>query len=400
MTEKKVLYISGSLGLGHITRDLAIADELRRQNPDVKVSWLAAHPATLLLKQAGEDLLPEAEQYVNDNIPAEDAAQEGFQLNLLSYLTRAMGEWEQNVELFKQVISREQFALVIADEAYEIAVALQNKRVQMEARFVMIFDFIGNFSMTWSPLDKLGTYMWNREWAKIRKLYDHKKNIALFVGELEDIPDTSLGFLLPNSRDLAEEVCEFVGYVLPFDPSAYINKAEIRAKLGYGKEPLVICSIGGTSVGKDLLALCGQAYPIIKKEVPDLHMVLVCGPRLSAESLDVPQGVDIKGYVRALYEHLAACDLAIVHGGNTTTLELTALRQPFLYFPLERHFEQQVHVARRLARHQAGIKMSYSQTTPESLAEEVISNLGKEVSYAPVATDGARKAAQVISQLV
>jgi len=397
--KKRILYISGSLGLGHIVRDLAITKELRRQNPEVEVYWLAAHPASLLLKEAGEKLLPEAELYADDNIPAENAVEQGFRLNVLKYVSSAMGDWAQNVKAFEQAISREQFNLVIADEAYEIVVALENKRVQTNAPFVMIYDFIGNVSMTWNPVEILGTYMWNREWARTEFLSD-EKNLALFVGELEDIPDTSLGFLLPNRRDLAKELCKFVGYVFPFDPSEYADKAATRAKLGYSEEPLVLCSIGGSSIGKDLLKLCGQAYPIIREEVPDLRMVLVCGPRLSPGLLEVPEEVEVRAYVPALYEHFAVSDLAIVMGGGTSTLELTALRRPFLYFPLEQHFEQQVHVAGRLARHGAGVRMSYYETTPEVLAEKVIANLGKDVKYAQIPTDGAQKAAQLIRHLL
>jgi UDP:flavonoid glycosyltransferase YjiC (YdhE family) len=127
-------------------------------------------------------------------------------------------------------------------------------------------------------------------------------------------------------------------------------------------------------------------------------MILVCGPRITADSLSVPPGVEIREYVPALYEHFAACDLAIVQGGATSTLELTALRKPFLYFPIEGHFEQ-AQVAERLSRYKAGAKMLYSQTTPQSLAEKAISILGKEVSYASIPMDGAERAAQLISQL-
>jgi hypothetical protein len=41
------------------------------------------------------------------------------------------------------------------------------------------------------------------------------------------------------------------------------------------------------------------------------------------------------GYVPNLFEHFAACDLAIVQGGGTTTMELAAQNKNFLYFPLE-----------------------------------------------------------------
>jgi len=398
MTGKKILYMSGSLGLGHITRDLAIAKELRKQVPGVDLYWLAAHPASLLLKEAQETLLPESDQYANDNIPAETTAK-GMQLSLLKYLSRARKDWTSNVDIFKQVTSREKFDLIIGDETYEIFVALLKNPALRKAPFVAIYDFLGLDAVSNNPLEKLEAYIWNRIWAQDYKVLSEERNLGLFVGEPEDIPRKSFGFLLPNRRDHAEAYYKFVGYIIPFDPAEYTDKARIRAKLGYGDEPLLICSIGGTSIGKELLELCGQAYPLIKEKISDLRMIMICGPRLSPESLKVPQGVEIKGYVPYLYQHFAASDLAIVQGGATTTLELTALRRPFLYFPLEGHCEQEIHVVQRLERYHAGVKMSYSQTTPMSLAEKIFSNLGKEVAYIPVPTDGAHKAARLISRL-
>jgi UDP-N-acetylglucosamine:LPS N-acetylglucosamine transferase len=207
--------------------------------------------------------------------------------------------------------------------------------------------------------------------------------------------------MLPKCREWARTCCKFIGYVFQFDPVEYADKAKVRHSLGYGKEPLVVCSIGGTAIGKELLLLCGHSYPILKKKLPELRMILVCGPRLPAESLDVPQGVEVRGYVTNLYQHFAASDLAVVQGGGTTTMELAALRRPFLYFPLEsRYSDQQSQVAVALKKHGAGINMPYSKTTPESLAEAIISNIGKEVTYAPIPADGAQKAAQLISQLL
>jgi UDP:flavonoid glycosyltransferase YjiC (YdhE family) len=101
-----------------------------------------------------------------------------------------------------------------------------------------------------------------------------------------------------------------------------------------------------------------------------------------------------------LCEHFAACDLAIVQGGGSTTLELTALKRPFLYFPLEGHFEQRIHVAGRVARHGAGVELLYSETGPESLADMVVANLGRELNYPPIPTDGASKAADILTRLM
>ena len=400
MNAKKVLYVSGSLGLGHVVRDLAIVKELRRRTAGIEVSWLASHPASFLLREAGEDLLPESHLCGNENITAEEASEKGHRLNLLKYLLHAGREWGRNVTAFRAAVRSRHFDLVIADEAYELAVAVAIKAVRVHVPFVMLYDFFGMDSATRNALEKLLNYSSNVTWLLMHKLLSRKKRLGLFVGEPEDIPDGRLGFLLPNRREFAKATLKFVGYVLPFDPGDYSDKGAIRARLGYGEEPLVVCTIGGTSIGTELLELCGRAYPIIRERIPNVHMVLVCGPRLDPASLTVPMGMDVRGYVPALYEHLAASDLAIVQGGGTTTLELTALRRPFLYFPLEEHFEQRIHVAGRLRRHRAGIGMSYRKTTPEILAEKVISNIGRAASYPTISTDGAQKTAQVIGRFL
>lgn len=76
------------------------------------------------------------------------------------------------------------------------------------------------------------------------------------------------------------------------------------------------------------------------------------------------------------------------------------LRRPFLYFPLEGHFEQRLHVAGRLARLGAGVQLEYGQTAPEQLAEAVITNIGREASYPPIVADGANTAAALLCSLL
>ncbi len=399
MTNKRVLFISGSFGLGHVTRDIAIASELRTQNPGIDISWIASEPASNVLRDAGEKMIPESKEWANENITAEIAAQ-GTKLNIVTMLSDIRDQWKHNVEVFMKVTAKESFDLVVGDETYEIIVAFKRKPELKTMPFAIIYDFIGSFSMTKSPADIFGTFYWNYFWSKDF----HKKSpfvdIRLFVGELEDIPDTKFGFLLPRRRDWAVEKCKFAAYVIPFNPNEYQDKKKTRAKLGYGDEPLIVCSIGGTAIGKELLELCAQSYPIIKEKIPNVHMTLVCGPRLVPDELNVTKEVKTKGYVPRLYEHFAASDLAVVQAGATSTIELTALKKPFLYFPLQDHYEQRIHVPHRLARHNAGVRVEYSNTTPETLAEAILMNLGKEVNYPDIPTDGAQKAAKIISNLL
>jgi UDP:flavonoid glycosyltransferase YjiC (YdhE family) len=402
MTSTRVLYISGSIGLGHARRDLAIARELRRLDPEVEISWLAGDPASHLIAEAGEMLLPEAAAYGDETDVAEDSA-EGFSLNLLGrFALRAQSAFKRTVAIFEEVSAKHPYDLLIGDETYEINAALAQRPELKKAPFVMIYDFVGMDAMSLNPLERLITYQVNWAWGGgPRGKPPTQQDLTLFIGEPEDVPNKRFGFLLPNRREYARRYYHFVGYTFPFDPAEYTDKKKVRAALGYDEEqPLVVCSVGGTSVGADLLRLCAASYPYIQERVEDVRMMLVCGPRIDPASIEVPSEVEVRGYVPRLYEHLAACDVAIVQGGGTTTLELTALRRPFIYFPLEDHFEQNLVVAKRLERHGAGQRLLYSKTTPERLAEGVYWQLGREANWPPIPTDGARRAAQLINELV
>jgi UDP-N-acetylglucosamine:LPS N-acetylglucosamine transferase len=263
----------------------------------------------------------------------------------------------------------------------------------------MIFDFIGLDAMTNNPLEKIGIYVWNRIWATVDKR-GPVADLSLFIGEEANIPDRPFDLFLPNRRQWAKERCEFVGYVLPFDPANLADKAPIREALGYGANPLIVCSVGGSSAGKPLLELFGRAFPRIEGNLPGVQMILVCGPRIAPESLDIPEGPEVKGYVPDLYKHYAACDLALIMGGGSSTVELTALKRPFIYFPLEEHCEQTLNVAARVERHRAGVRMTYSQTSPNLLAEKILDTIGKEVDYAELPTYGGKKAAELINNLI
>ena len=82
--------------------------------------------------------------------------------------------------------------------------------------------------------------------------------------------------------------------------------------------------------------------------------------------------------------------MAVVQGGLTTTMELTAANRPFLYVPLRHHFEQNFHVRHRLDRYGAGTCVDYEQACdPDALAAQLVAALGREVRYRPVETDGA-----------
>jgi UDP-N-acetylglucosamine:LPS N-acetylglucosamine transferase len=110
--------------------------------------------------------------------------------------------------------------------------------------------------------------------------------------------------------------------------------------------------------------------------------------------------VELRPYVPDLHRHLEVCDLAVVQGGLTTCMELTAARRPFIYVPLRHHFEQNFHVRHRLDRYGAGRCLPYDELRPDTLADAIVEELGREVGYRTVATDGAARAASMLAELL
>jgi len=81
-------------------------------------------------------------------------------------------------------------------------------------------------------------------------------------------------------------------------------------------------------------------------------------------------------------------------------MELTAAGTPFLFFPLRNHFEQNVHVAHRLANYGAGRRMDYATATPDLIAEAMVETLHAPVTFKPVEADGAIHAARLLAELI
>ena len=91
----------------------------------------------------------------------------------------------------------------------------------------------------------------------------------------------------------------------------------------------------------------------------------------------------------------------MVQGGLTTCMELAAAGRPFLYFPLAHHFEQNFHVRPPPATSTApAAAWTSPAATPEVIAAAIADEIGRQVDYRPVETDGATRAASLIAELL
>jgi UDP:flavonoid glycosyltransferase YjiC (YdhE family) len=387
------------MGLGHAVRDLAIAEELHRAAPEVTLTWLAAGAARTAIEEAGGAMHPRAKEFTGLDEAAEGAAT-GYVLRLEDYGARVMDAWGQHYTLFRELMATEHWDLVIGDETYEIWFPLHDEPAALACPFVMMYDFVGLWRLGLRERLSREHSSFNYRQSTDHLLLRRSACRVIFIGEEEDISTERFGFAMPRKRRYAACNYAIVGHVLNFDPKFYRDSREAKRRLGYGEEPLVIVTVGGTAVGKALLDLSGAAYHLMLRERPTLRMVFVCGPRLAPESLAIDEGISTLRYVPNLYKHFAAADLVITLGGGTTTTELTALKRPFIYFPLVGHEEQRDHVAARQRRLRAGVELDFRTTGSHELARTALDHLSERVVYPDIDCGGAQKAARVIAELL
>ena len=398
---KRALFISSPIGLGHARRDVAIANELRTLHPDVEIEWLAQDPVTRVLDTSGEQVHPASSQMANESSHIESESGE-HDLNAFQAL-RDMDEIQlANFMLIDEVIADGQYDLVVGDECWELDYQLHENPNLKKTSYAWMTDFVGYIPMpSGGEREAFVAADYNADMIEQIARYGRIRDKAIFVGSPDDIIPGTFGPDLPAIRDWTEANYDFSGYVTGFDPSLLGDRAELRAELGYHPdEKVCIVSVGGSGVGIDLIKRVVESHAAASRAVSDLRMIVVTGPRIDPASLPQTEGIEYREYVDRLYRHLAVSDLAIVQGGLTTTMELTATKVPFIYVPLRNHFEQNVHVRARLDRYRAGRYMDYEDVVPDNLASVMTEEIGRGVDYVDVETNGAAVAASMIAELL
>ncbi len=340
---KRVLYLSSPIGLGHGRRDIAVARELRKLRPGLQVDWLAQDPVVLIA----------------------------------------------NFMTFQDAVDECRYDLVIADEAWDVDHFWHEHPELKKSGLAWFTDFVGFVPMPGNgAAEEFLTTDYNAEMIGHIEKHPALRDRAIFVGQPSDIVPLSFGKDLPAMREWIPRHFDFSGYIMGEHPSAWGSRAELREKFGYrAGEKVCIVTVGGSGVG---VALIGRI----------LRMIVVTGPRIDPRSLIAPPGVEVRAFVPDLDQHLAACDLALVQGGLTTCMELTAAGTPFLFFPLRNHFEQNFHVAHRLGNYGAGRRLDYATATPEIIADAAINELRASKTFKPVEADGAARAARMLADLI
>jgi len=263
-------------------------------------------------------------------------------------------------------------------------------------------DFVG-----FAPMAEGGAHEafltadYNAEMVAHVECHPSVRDCAIFVGNPADVVDDRLGPNLPGRREWTDARFAYGGYILGDDVPRREDRDALRASLGFRCDEVVcVVAVGGSGVGRALIGRILQALPMAQRARPDMRTIVVTGPRLEPASFSVMPQVEFRGFEPELPTLMAAADLALVQGGLSTCMELAATGTPFLYFPLKHHFEQNVHVARRLDAYGAGRRLVYAESTPESIAAAMLEEMAGPSQVRHVERDGAARAAAMLTQLL
>ena len=257
-----------------------------------------------------------------------------------------------NFMVFHDLVREEQYDLWIGDEAWELDYYLHENPEQKRAAYVWLTDFVG-----WLPMPDGGeheaflTADYNAEMIEhiarypraprpgdLRRQPRRHRARRVRAGPAADPRLDRAALRLRRLRDRLR-------------PRASSRPRRAARELGYARRRAGLHrhASAARAWAAHLLRRVIDAFPEAKRA-----RARRCGWSSSPGRASTPRrcpqhdGLEIRAYVHDLYRHLAACDLAVVQGGLTTSMELTANRRPFLYFPLRHHFEQNFHVRHRL----------------------------------------------------
>jgi hypothetical protein len=214
--------------------------------------------------------------------------------------------------------------------------------------------------------------------AALRKVFDVIVRTAVqvltdkpYVEELD--ADTAL------ARALECGSAHFVGPMIREVPVRADNvRGGVRAQLGLGTGPLIVASVGGTTMflenKRRLIDTYLEAFRRLRAERPDLQLVL-----LGREEIEVPSGVVALPYLADWMPLLQEAQLLLSAPGWITVTEIGALRVPTL-FVLSSYAEyHEVEALRRLAH--LGFS-TYVGVDPDGLTPKVASLLGESAAQA------------------
>ena len=332
-------FFSSPIGLGHITRDIAIANNFE----NISTNFVTGSGAAKILKNL--DL--KVQDVYN---PPSFIVENGTLKSPAKWLWNYYQYYKECKKISQRILQEDNPNLVISDEDFASLSIAQNMRIPT----VLITDV-------------LETHFTKGLVSFIEKKMN--KSMHEIIKKCDIV-------ILPENGDDQDNI-KRVG---PIVRQTNFSREELRKKFSFEKKTIVI-SIGGTDAG---LFLIEKALDHISKINQDIEVILVSGPAVNRKF----ENVRNLGFVNNLHELIYAADLLISLAGKSTIDEANAYGTPGIFIPIKDHFEQEDNAK------EEGFVFDDIKRLDVLILEKL------EQKRKQVKTDGAKNASNVIRKLM
>lgn len=334
-----VNFFSSPIGLGHVTRDIAIKNNFQ----NIKTNFVTGSGAAKILKK----LEIQVDDVYN---PPSFIVENGTLKSPAKWLWSYYQYYKDCKSISQKILEKNNPNLVISDEDFASLTVAQ----EMKIPTVLITDIL------------------ETHFTKgLASLIEKKMNKSM-----QEIIKKCEVVILPEIGDTKDNI-QRVG---PIVRQTDFTREQLREKFSFDKKTIVI-SIGGTDAG---LFLIQKALEAISKINQDIEVILVSGPSVEKEYDNVRN----LGFVENLHEIIYAADVLISLAGKSTIDEANAYGTPAIFIPIKGHFEQEDN-----AKEQGFVFEDINRL-------DKLINSKLEEKRNQINTEGAKKAAKIIQSLI
>ena len=285
-------FFCSPIGLGHATRDIAIAKNLN----EISIKFVTGNGAAKIIRNSNF--------YVDDLYnPPQFIVENGSLKSPAKWLWNYFRYYKECKKISNKIIQRDNSNLIVSDEDFASLIVAQGKKIPT----VLVTDILET-----KFVKGFGSFI-------EKKMNKSMKNI---------IQKCDLVIMPEIGKDEGN-----IRRVGPIVRQTQYSRDELRKQFSFEKKTILV-SIGGTDAG---IFLIEKTIDVINKLNQDVDVVVVSGPSLNKKFGKVRN----LGFIDNLHEVIFASDILISLAGKSTIDEAKAYGTPSIFIPIKGHFEQE-----------------------------------------------------------
>ena len=341
----KALFMTCGIGMGHISRDIALAKRLEEKNVDVAfASYGSGYELLSKSKKYEIFRLPDIQLYGGDDgFDIKYTAKKSINVPFIF-----LKSIYQEFKLIKKIKPD----VVIADSHYSAPITCKISKIPC---ILITNELTLNFAELYPDKKTIG-YAENG----LKNFIEYVSNQCNAI----IIPDIENSIEIPPKL---KDITTFTGPFLKRDPNKIEGKKKLRKKMGFHTtDKIVLVTVGGSKFGKKLLKLIINS----SKHVDCDKLIIVTGPQIASDFIPNSTKIIKKEFLEDIMEWMKLSDAVISLAGHNTTMELASLGIPNIIVPIDKHSEQ-IKNALNMEKYGISLIRNVNKLNPKEFADDI-----------------------------